>query len=857
MRQSRVFFKTPLHDSNSKSLSLLFMIVFFLLSSFASLSGQNNCPDFGASPEFEQGLPPLCQRYHSGTYPNIWGGLGKQKSSQIIALNGGNNVFTGNIELIADFEVDAPFILLGCKMNIAPNIKIKVNDITSFTLDGSKLFACIGMWSGIKLGHRSTIISQNITEIEDAQAAIEATCGNQGMLFITQTIFNRNYVGIKLNQNSNSTICSTAASIFFEFSGNRFDCTSPLNGTVSDVTYAGIQLYKGGGSIGASNNVEANLFQRIQFGIRFENQLAWGSTAIEKCNFERILLDGIYCEKGQLRINNCNFTNCARTGIYALLSHGLTVQNCVFSLDDNVKEITIFPTPWDLFYQEKTHMGIHVRGFAVGAPIIIHENQFDVQFLDEINFEEAFCINLWISFPGEAGAAHFTIEDNVIHMIMTAPNPNTSDYYECAGIAINALQVAGASALIQYNNFYINQTKAYVNSFGDHLLSYTFGIKGTHINRTTLYQNTFNSSGPSYTGDRAIQLEGGATNLYAGNNVKYNVIYDDPDHENSGNFFHGIVSHDMNNVNYCSNTLRESSILMHLNGNSSGTKLFKNYFEVGQAGLYVENGFIGEQGVEEGEHNQNHWYDEPGSTTVSNEHAFSTAQYAPLSRIWSHDPQSIYSNPNNPNPPLYQYQTDYYPAKVNPGNEAWFRYDPDGFITSVTCDGMYNESDFTDRSIADGSIQSYVQDPYLIWTSKRYLYSKLKANPGLIDDYSAFSTFLTQEQSTSIGKLYNVYNKIDSAQQVSSIMSTHLLVLHNNWDSIFQLLSNVDNLLHSATQDNEMASAKSAKIQLCQNLDSIDTQYATLYTEYTTNFLIKLQEALQANNLVSPVNDFD
>ncbi len=108
---------------------------------------------------------------------------------------------TGNVCIIGDFEIDAPFTFQNAVVKINPGVTIVIKPSpngfdpgSSLVVDNSKLFACTGLWKGITLGHLSSIGTQNNSEIEDAETAIRATglCA----LFIQQTIFNRNRVGI-------------------------------------------------------------------------------------------------------------------------------------------------------------------------------------------------------------------------------------------------------------------------------------------------------------------------------------------------------------------------------------------------------------------------------------------------------------------------------------------------------------------------------------------------------------------------------------------------------------------------------------------------------------------------------------
>ncbi|MFZ4632785.1 MAG: hypothetical protein ACOYNO_01125 [Saprospiraceae bacterium] len=107
---------------------------------------------------------------------------------------------------------------------------------TLLHIDNSKLFACNGLWKGIRLEQFARISTSNFSEIEDAELAIYAGAFSQ--LNIYQTTFNRNRVGIELI-NSNPLSIFSNGPFVFNFHSNRFTCDAPLNGTTNEITYAG------------------------------------------------------------------------------------------------------------------------------------------------------------------------------------------------------------------------------------------------------------------------------------------------------------------------------------------------------------------------------------------------------------------------------------------------------------------------------------------------------------------------------------------------------------------------------------------------------------------------------------------
>jgi hypothetical protein len=182
--------------------------------------------------------------YEMEEFPNYFGTTTTTYASHIIgSFNNGNDVFTGDIELVGDLIIDQNFTLLNCKVRISPNVRIRVETDVTFTLDGSKLFCCQNMWQGIDLDYRSAIVSRNVTEIEDAMVALESPCS--ATLSIRNTVFNRNVVGTRLGYDGPIPWdpCHTFP-IFTQFAGNTFQCTAPLNGSLTGVSFVGVQVYK-------------------------------------------------------------------------------------------------------------------------------------------------------------------------------------------------------------------------------------------------------------------------------------------------------------------------------------------------------------------------------------------------------------------------------------------------------------------------------------------------------------------------------------------------------------------------------------------------------------------------------------
>ena len=129
-----------------------------------------------------------------------------------------------------------------------------------------EMFACKALWKGINMNNETRVnIKSSI--IEDAITALKVD-GIKNTISIENTVFNRNRVGIQLGRNIPSDPQGFTNLTVLGFAGNQFTCTSPLNGTTNEITFAGVLIQRLGGVISLGNlNGSENLFQRIQYGI--------------------------------------------------------------------------------------------------------------------------------------------------------------------------------------------------------------------------------------------------------------------------------------------------------------------------------------------------------------------------------------------------------------------------------------------------------------------------------------------------------------------------------------------------------------------------------------------------------------
>ncbi|NUO00664.1 MAG: right-handed parallel beta-helix repeat-containing protein, partial [Saprospiraceae bacterium] len=677
-------------------LRALHSVALFILLTFNSLclKAQIDCNQ-SLSPSFPLGGSPqtLCERYAiPGSFPYQFGASNTVYASQIMSnINNGNNVFTGDIDLVGDLIIDEDFTLLNCKIRISPDVKIRVWADVTLTLDGSKLFCCQMMWQGIDLDNRSSIITKNISEIEDSEIAIESRCS--ATLSIRNTIFNLNEVGIRLGYDGplGPHPCPTLP-VFTQFSGNTFQCNLPLNGTTDEVGFAGIQVYKTNATIGSLTS-SINTFRNIRYGIRYESQYWWGTSSVNRCRFEDILDDGIHLKRGNLTVDRCIFTNCGFRGINVISTSGLIVQRSNFNYTDNIPNSLV---------SNAVYRHIEATGFGVNCEVNINHNTFRGNFTDPINLENIRGIELRGGITMGSGTNILIDRNNFIFIYEQDGFSDIS--YE---ILLNGEFPTTTSTTVQFNNFFLDQPTGQVALSG-------LNLANGNKNNVKIYSNYFDSGsrGPFTTAtvDRGIGLNG---SMGSGNEISGNIFTPNLNTLFSNNFSSGLHSQDFLNAVFCENNLRESGLPMVFQGASMGTQCIGNTVTGGGTSFLVQEGYIGEQGIEGGTHFGNKWYDKWPNVTPTDHARHVPIALAPNSRIWVNTPQSIL----DPQGPGYTFFSQFHPANIDPDqNDEWVKEDPLGTVTASECVNFAVISTSTDKAIASGSINTLIQNPTLIWT---------------------------------------------------------------------------------------------------------------------------------------------
>ena len=138
-------------------------------------------------------------------------------TSSVYTINN-NILFTGNTTFTK------------CEVIVAPNVTVTIAQGATVTLDGAHFYSCTNMWNGFEVMPSGRMISKNESLIEDAWVGISFSfptgtanyINGTNLLSVDRTTFNRNDVGIKIDNYQNDVFGNPT----FPFYVNRSIFTS-------------------------------------------------------------------------------------------------------------------------------------------------------------------------------------------------------------------------------------------------------------------------------------------------------------------------------------------------------------------------------------------------------------------------------------------------------------------------------------------------------------------------------------------------------------------------------------------------------------------------------------------------------
>ncbi len=676
-----------------KLFNLILLLLFISLGATAQKDFPNLEDCFEVPPPTFTGTPTLCEQFSGNDFSvKIGNGTQYLTSSDI-----GNSI-SGNVLIVGNFTIDAPFTFTDAIVQIMPDKAISVYKGNTLTITNSKLFACNGLWRGIRMNDLTEIKIRTST-IEDAEETINASERSYVTLDISTTTFNRNYDNIFI-RNINHI---THYPYFKFFDKNTFSCTSPLNSspanTTATITRSGFYLYDCPVYLPLSVK---NTFKDIEYGFYTRNECIVTANNLHFFNTKK---SAIFQEKGLLFLTKSYFNNCSPTGIKIDNLKYVDLQNCSFNVDKaatssyqiDVDELGVSSTfntnqcNFDID-TEVQFRGINVKGtnVGVGSNITIKQIVFNAKLNSDANVKG---IVISGEFPSQSKIDIYNNKFDYLAFI-DKPAQGTAIWSNSTGNSVieirgnkENLSIYGNSVLTDY----IHEEILYV-SLGGVLL--------------------FNSSGKNnYISD----------NIFKSQNWLKKCA-------------EGLLISNFKNTLFCSNLFERTSTAFYFFGQNEKTKLIANRNITSYYITIEKDSYIDEQ-----IHNGNTWkcgLNGTGCCWIADPLIETDPSFADLSQFTVHTTQS-----DNTCPALFGGNINpYFPAQIEPepSNIPWWITSNGTPKNTGSCLSQFTNDEDSKiyRLIANGEIKNIITSPVQLWQAEKTFYYRFNEKPSFIEKQS-------------------------------------------------------------------------------------------------------------------------
>jgi len=643
-----------------------------------------------------------------------------------------------NILIQGTLIADVSLFFNNCTVKMGPAASIQTQGDVDIAIRSSRFFSCGQMWRGIMLQQGSAFRIEK-TRIEDAQYAFTIDDGVSGVL--TETTFNRNYVGIR----NNNAVGGQSGLSFFHFGLNQFTCSVPLNASFpgqspdpGGISFAGIQLDQCTATIGIPK-YGMNAFSRLRYGIYAEKS----SLTVRACRFE-FMQDvdpgggrGIYVVDGSLlvdaplvgqsRPNPCVFYGNSAAGVEGIGS-GLNINYATFS--------------------GPQFMGICSSENLAGEMIQCTSDTFK---LNSSACLAAICIDRSVAsgiYP------HTNISSNLITLSATSP------------LGLYGIFVTGTFPAIDKVGIIRNTVEAI--SFG--LDMYAIQAVGWTTDGFKIYSN------------RVIFANGPTTN-----SERWGISMLD-----SWGFFHEISENSIlgygsnvpgqcaihideaRNLEVCHNTLDHTRRGFHLVGNDNPCYLRNNVINHHHEGILLTDHYYPGDGIIDHQvRHGNVWLDESGA------YVNWAAQCA--------------ANPNNSLFIVESVDPTIFPSQISPAT-GWFSYE-EGPL-NYCLDTILPEIPWTalDQRIAEGTFFDSTSTPLQVWSMEKDLYFKLLRFPELIAPGSDAETFFNYTVNPSSAAYASTEYELWKALLIGTGLQAQLDQISQDKEELLYQLMALDDL---------------------------------------------------------------
>ena len=678
---------------------MIFLFSFCIFGISAQDCGTNNDVSFKG-----QHQNTLCETIGEGPFQNfvqIGEGTAFPKASDI-------NFTPTKLHIVSDFTIDVNFTFQDDDVKINEGSNINMYGNRTLTINNSNLFACEGMWDGIIMNNGCTVTVENGTHIEDALTAINSSNKNSTSINISNTIFNRNDIGVFLSKNNNSNVSTPNFSII---SNSDFTCDAPLNSGINDVSHAGIK------SIGHTINcdIRYSLFNGLEYGILSENSTDDIITA-SITNFVDIFIDCINSKRGVVRLVSCNLVNFGVSGVLLFKATLLNVKNSIFRIDVPISNGQI-----------TNQQAIDVRSYNSESSILVKNSTFD---FDTASGQNVSGIVLRTS------SANYTTLSTII---------NNNDFllngFGHFGILINGNYSSTSTAQITQNDFEFGK-------YVDNGARSTGMLINSKISNLNIILNDFQSlasrGGPIHIKDRGIVLLGNFGAESAGFNNQVTSNYFDTDIYLKG-FRPCIDVKSFDNLKLCDNFNYGSFSTVFFDGNMDNIDFTDNTSRGGQLIGILPGASIGEQS-----HRGNQFILTNGIINPTANCDPITVQF---SRFKVHSPQS---DPGIP------YVSPFHPFYINPdaNNEWWIQETGTPNVTCQSSNHSINRSEGINHafyeSVASGRLGDLFESEEYIWQANRKFIGLLRSSTEMLAYANNYQEFYSRNIDTDFYKLNEV-----------------------------------------------------------------------------------------------------
>lgn len=681
--------------------------------------------------------------------------------------------------LVIDGNYD--LAIVGGEIRMQPGAKIIVKSGSRLTISyvnaNGGMHGCETMWRSIEV-EPGGFLRVGYSTVQDAEFAIDArSVGSPGTsVSAFWTDFNRNHVGIRVNNNMFGTLTQS-----FPFSDNKFRATSGLLPKFSsDVTnwhaqnpFAGLFLRNTNFTVGIkSNSATVNLFDHLR--------------------------NGIVADRTSLYVYNAKFTNSQGFMGFDDDPTVTTSQGLGIFAVDCQQNFEVYKTRFEEGSRgiHSDHSSLNIQKSVLQNQVVsIHARNLGGQRI-KIRDNDFYYRSRAIELQGVEGALKINVDRN--DPMTLVPSGNLTLVNNCA-IGASGPKTALADASIALNK---------INIPGSGL-----GISISGAGNWTIQENHVTYSGAQ--GSSEGTLSGIDLGDSDGNYLYHNTVTGDNASADLRAFnFWGSAGNIL-----CCNTTGGLGTGFSFTSTCADTRLRHSEIGSHQLGLNIEMGYIGKQPHAGNRWNGGYpdqWAQHLGEFSDVKDSEFKLESTQPLMPppLW---PQ----NPNSPAAPG-QWFVEW------PGNSASCLGDasptsggqcPVPPLPPTPPGGIRDFTDIEKRTAAYG----YSTSPYgdmLQFESGRNLYRTLKDNNDLLGTDTAVDQFYTAAGSGTIGRLYDLDQQIAAMWQVAAADLAQINVYQQQVDQLAQAMNQADSLLqyaHTAADTLTLQNQKQAAVSAMQS----------------------------------------